>query len=1409
MVALLLALVVDLHAQTSPLIFATSGPYTFKVPAGVTSIKVECWGGGGSSGNNTTGRAKGGGGGGAFTGGILTVLPGSTLSIVVGSRGRYNNIATATDDGGQSSVGIIVAKGGLRGSIGANLPTNGGAGGIVSTNPNPGIISAFISYAGGNGGNGYVAGDNGGGGGGGESASSTGIGNPGGNGTNTGIGGAGGSGNPGGGDGGRGASNQNNSKNSDNGHSPGGGGGGRADDHGSDTDGADGKVIITWDTPVGYCVGNAISVSYEHNVGNHDRALGNSDHNGAHLNEIGDQIELMLTNGNLLTAGGSVNVTWRKNSILIPSIKVEVSETGVGPWITINNYLVITRRNAWTTQSIPLPVNARYIRFTSNNGINLDLDAVSFNTPCIPPCTTPLKYSLTGGGCFGGTGLPISLSGSEAGLSYQLYQGATPKDPAILGTGLPLSFAVQPAGTYTVVSTRAIGCTSKMIGNAIVSFNSIPATPSAIAGEISPCIGSSQIYSVTDVPGVSYTWTFPADWSPQTIVGTTNSIVVTVGTSAGSISVKPYTTCQTGTQQVLTVTPVTMVLPLNISANYCIVAGKILLSANGGDAGDTYLWNTGESTKDILVNTADQYSVTMTSATGCSGSSTYNTATELIVNGDFTAGNTGITSAYTFITSAPGALIPGNNYTIAPDPNISHTDYWGEDHTTNDGNFMIVNGNGSATVWTQKVNVLPNTDYNFSAWAISLNDEISNSNLSFSINGVEQPLSRTGALPTGAISNVGPFEWVQFEGKWNSVLVSGTVDVTIGVFVAGSAASGFGLDDISFSTIALIPFIIAPTSDLTTLCEGIQLKLFANLTGGKPPYSYKWTGPDGIDFSTDKDPVISNVIAANSGDYTLTVTDGFGCDAVSAYTNVIITPTVGSPVFTSGPTTTRCQGAGTATYSATAANSTEITYSLDAASISGGNTIVSNTGEATFVAAWSGTTIITASAAGCNGPSTVVLTLETTTSPVTIPVFAKGTNSSRYQSAETITYTATAINTSGITYSLDAASVTGGNSIETATGNVTYVAGWSGTSTITASAAGCDGPKSAIHTVSTTWCFALFTAIGAVTNNGASCITGDVGTNDGAYTGFTTATMVGQSHVEDCISLQAAADVVTAYNDLAAIHCGIIVSGTSLGINPVLTPNVYYLGGALNIGGDVILDGQGDPESKFIFQVNGALSTLTNSRIILINSAKIENVYWQVNGAIELGAGSVFIGTIVCNGAITLLTGATLMGRALTTVGAIVLNNNVIISTCSPILGVTNNVKPTFLLPDPFIECVESLSSAIYDPLTIDINTRPDYYTFKSGNKLLDLTGMDNNCCSIESMTIKWRIDFTNGTFLEGTGQPSVHGSDIRLPGDGVTFINLVHTITYTLVGCTGTESLPQTLNITIRPRPNITKVNQ
>ena len=171
---------------------------------------------------------------------------------------------------------------------------------------------------------------------------------------------------------------------------------------------------------------------------------------------------------------------------------------------------------------------------------------------------------------------------------------------------------------------------------------------------------------------------------------------------------------------------------------------------------------------------------------------------------------------------------------------------------------------------------------------------------------------------------------------------------------------------------------------------------------------------------------------------------------------VTVTPSVTINAF-SPATSTRCQGAGTVTTTTTASNSTGITYSLDATTAAfTGNSINSSTGAVTYAAGWSGTTTITASAAGCNGPVTTTHVV-TVTPTVTINAFSPAT-SARCQGAATVTTTTTASNSTGITYSLNAASITGGNSINASTGAVTYAAGWNGTTTITASAAGCNGP---------------------------------------------------------------------------------------------------------------------------------------------------------------------------------------------------------------------------------------------------------------------------------------------------------------------------------------------------------------
>ncbi|MFZ4521896.1 MAG: FISUMP domain-containing protein [Bacteroidales bacterium] len=87
----------------------------------------------------------------------------------------------------------------------------------------------------------------------------------------------------------------------------------------------------------------------------------------------------------------------------------------------------------------------------------------------------------------------------------------------------------------------------------------------------------------------------------------------------------------------------------------------------------------------------------------------------------------------------------------------------------------------------------------------------------------------------------------------------------------------------------------------------------------------------------------------------------------------------------------------------------------------------------------------------------------TAKSNVGAPVFTLGQTSTRCQAAGTITYAATASNSTGISYSLDAASIAAGNSINPNTGTVNYTAQWIGNSVITATAQGCNGPQISEH----------------------------------------------------------------------------------------------------------------------------------------------------------------------------------------------------------------------------------------------------------------------------------------------------------------------------------------------------------
>jgi hypothetical protein len=102
--------------------------------------------------------------------------------------------------------------------------------------------------------------------------------------------------------------------------------------------------------------------------------------------------------------------------------------------------------------------------------------------------------------------------------------------------------------------------------------------------------------------------------------------------------------------------------------------------------------------------------------------------------------------------------------------------------------------------------------------------------------------------------------------------------------------------------------------------------------------------------------------------------------------------------------------------------------------------------------------------------------------------------------------------------------------------------------------------------------------------------------------------------------------------------------------------------------GALVLDGQGDPSSVFIFEMNAGGTGLTagpGSTVSLINGAQACNVFWRVDTA-SINTTAVFKGNVLALNSISVANGANIEGRLLARNGNVSLINDVItVPTCT------------------------------------------------------------------------------------------------------------------------------------------------
>lgn len=240
-----------------------------------------------------------------------------------------------------------------------------------------------------------------------------------------------------------------------------------------------------------------------------------------------------------------------------------------------------------------------------------------------------------------------------------------------------------------------------------------------------------------------------------------------------------------------------------------------------------------------------------------------------------------------------------------------------------------------------------------------------------------------------------------------------------------------------------------------------------------------------------------------------------------------------------------------------------------------------------------------------------------------------------------------------------------------------------------------------------------FTVLGSstVTNVPTSSVNGNVGVWPGsAITGFNSSPGVavndpqvtnGQVHATTAEAQSAQGQLTTARNNLSTLGPGTLLPSDLSGLT--LPPGVYTVpAGTTNLSDSVTLDGEGNANAAWVFQMPSTLITSPDSMVDIINTGDGAGLFWNVGSSATIDVNSAFLGNILALESITMNTSATnLCGRALADTGAVTMDQNTLSGTCDGMLAGSRGLSGGLEVTDDNGDVVNFLPPAPVTPVPV------------------------------------------------------------------------------------------------------------